>query len=532
MRWRDTGRELVPVLAVLLAGLAFYLLTMAPTVLWGDDAELQRIVVTGEPRITGQSSRASHLLWLSIASWVVRTQTWLPLDRAGQTALVSAVCAAVALPLVYLAAVEVCTATGESRRRLAGMAAAGALAVSHTFWLLAVRPAVYTLQMALLAAAVWAMLRWRRTLSGAYLAIAASAVAAALLNHIMILASVPGLALLAVPAQRTVLWNIWRNPATRRQVGIAAAIALVAVMMGAVLAQRSGVPLADLALAALSYRPYLPSLRDMLLVPGYLLYQFPVAMLLAVPGVRRLWHTDRWLLAGLAALYGSNVLLMLARFHPAMYVRDQYIFYLPSYMPVAVLIGTGAAVSAGGIDIPRWLRTWWHRARRLHVPPVAVMAIVLVPLAIYPVAAVVAGTLATRLAPARVLPGRDPVAFYLWPAKTGYTGARLYGIAAFEALPASAAVVADWLPYQTLRYLQTIEGYRPDVLLEQINAGNGAQLRFLLDQRGRRPLFLANDSPFPYYEMEEIRRCFQVDPAGDGGVVYRLTPRAESIAGC
>ncbi|HEV2123773.1 MAG TPA: hypothetical protein VGW38_13500, partial [Chloroflexota bacterium] len=53
---------------VLLFGAALYITSLAPSVLWGDDAELQRIVVTGEARAIGQSSRASHLLWLAIAS--------------------------------------------------------------------------------------------------------------------------------------------------------------------------------------------------------------------------------------------------------------------------------------------------------------------------------------------------------------------------------------------------------------------------------------------------------------------------------
>jgi hypothetical protein len=120
------------------------------------------------------------------------------------------------------------------------------------------------------------------------------------------------------------------------------------------------------------------------------------------------------------------------------------------------------------------------------------------------------------------------VAFYLVPGKGGYAGARAYGDAAMETLAPQAAVVADWLPYQTLRYLQEVEGRRPDVLLAQINAGTGAQLAFLLEQGGRRPVYLADAAPRPYYDLAEIERCFSLRPQGP---VYRLEPKGTSATG-
>ena len=149
----------------------------------------------------------------------------------------------------------------------------------------------------------------------------------------------------------------------------------------------------------------------------------------------------------------------------------------------------------------------------------ALVVIACAPVVVYPLMATVAGPIATRLAPSRVLPGRDPVWYYLWPPKTGYTGARDYVTAAFAALPGGAVVVADWLPYQPMRYVQAVEGGRPDVRLEMINAGDGRQIAFLKAQPLNTPLFIADDSPFPYYEIEDIRQCFDVNRVG---VIYRL----------
>jgi hypothetical protein len=75
-----------------------------------------------------------------------------------------------------------------------------------------------------------------------------------------------------------------------------------------------------------------------------------------------------------------------------------------------------------------------------------------------------------------------------------------------------------------MRYVQAVEGGRPDVRLEMINAGDGRQLTFLKAQSPGTPLFLADVSPPPYYEIDDIRACFDVEAVG---VVYRLQRRVE-----
>jgi hypothetical protein len=412
---------------------------------------------------------------------------------------------ALALVFVYLAGCELARALG-TRARLAGLLAAGALGVSHTFWLLAVRPAVYTLSVLLVALATWATLCWRRALRPAWLAAGVVTMVMGLTNHVLAAASAPGLVALAVAVPR---------PQRRRLLlAVAVALGLGVVALGAAVAL--GAPLVDLLAAGSAFRPAAPSLRELASAPAFLIYQFPLTLPLAAWGAVRLWRQDRGALVGVLLLYAGNVLLILLHHPPAgISFRDQFLFYLPSYLPVALLVGVGGAAVVG--DVTRAAR------RRRAAVAVAVLA----PLAIYPLAAAMAGAVATRLVPARSLPGRDPVAFYLLPGKGGYTGARDYGEAALQRLAPQAAVVADWLPYQTLLYLQRVEGRRPDVLLSNINAGTGEQLRFLLRHSGQRPLYLADAASRPYYDVDEIERCFSLNPEGP---VFRLRPRG--TAGC
>jgi len=292
-----------------------------------------------------------------------------------------------------------------------------------------------------------------------------------------------------------------------------------ALLVIGVFASMAGFPIWALVRAIVSYRPYLPSFRDIALVPVYLVYQFPVALFLVFWAGRPLVRCGIATVLGIALTYSGVVGLMLFRFHPEMYVRDQFLFYLPSYVPVAIMIGLGAGELSNRPAVMARLNGWRG--------PVLLGSILLAPLAVYPVATLVAGGVATRLAPSRVLPGRDPVSYYLWPPKTGYTGAREYADAAFGALPVGAVVIADWLPYQVLRYAQVVERARPDLRLEMINAGDDRQVRFLREQPEGTPLYLADASPLPYYEMDGIRACHEVVKTG---VVYRLDRRPK--AGC
>ena len=488
---------------------AAYMMSSAPTVLWGDDAELQRIAITGEARVVGQSSVASHLLWQAVALWFVRVTTWFPVDAAGRVTLVSALAASASLLPVAAAIRVVGLRAGLGTVALGVAAVTGTVAfgLSHTLWLLASRPDAYTVQVALLALAMWACVRAGATARpAAWWAGATVLVIAALANHVMILASVPGLMVLAtagigVDARRIARFGF-----------MMVAMVVVAAGVGAY----AGFPVQELAASVLSYQPYMPSVRDIGLVPLFLAYQFPLALAMAWWGWIACRRAGARTAAGLALLYAGVVGLMLFRYHPGMYVRDQFIFYLPSYLPVAVLIGLGAGELVD--HPPKWLRL---QGRALVG---TVIALACAPVVVYALAATVAGPIATRLAPARALPGRDPVTYYLWPPKTGYTGARDYVNAAFGALPPGAVVLADWLPYQPMRYVQAVEGARPDVRLEMINAGDGRQIAFLKSQPAGTPLFLADVSPPPYYEIDAIRACFEVEGAG---VVYRLTRKAE-----
>jgi transmembrane protein TMEM260 (protein O-mannosyltransferase) len=494
--WVDAG-------LVLALGFVLYLSCLAPTVLWGDDAELQRLVGSGGEINPGRG----HLLWLVIG----RAFDALPWgDPAGRANLVSAVFGALTLPLVY-ACVFILT-----RRREAAWLGAGALAVSHTFWLHAVRAEVYTLHTFFLAGAAAAALAWAKAPErSGRLFLAAFLMGFALGNHVLMLTSAPALA-----------WLVWRVGARhgRREARWASpALAIAAGALGAapylalVLPHAVGDPLA---------RPL--SVLDPLSISGweaarasaYFVYQFPLGLVLAVPGAVDLWKRER-----ASAEFLIIALASAAGFALSFHVRDQYVFFLPAYVILSILIGAGAAKlleggEAATSDAEPGRRTGARfvssiLARRAGL----VLALLAAPPLLYLSATPLSNALGASLVGLRILPGRD-ARFFLWPPKTGYVAARRFAEEAFAAVPEGGLILADWTPAQPLLYLQAVEGRRPDVTVKTLGAGWGLQAAYLIDQSAARPVFIAGIGD--YFDMEEIGRSFDVRPAGP---IYRLEPK-------
>jgi hypothetical protein len=470
------GRRFAAALGWVAAGsFVLYVSTLAPTVLWGDDAELQRRAVTG----TGTEGNRPYELWTAIAHPFVA----IPFgDVAWRVNLVSAVFGALTIGNVFA------TTQLLGLSRTAGLLASASLAVSHTHWLHSVRTEVYAVLLFFLSTTMALLGAWRLRRPHDSLAAAGTIVSAgfAMAAHL--------LGLLALPA---IAAAVATDPVRRRRVPNGLLLILAVAVAVRVHGGTEAVRGAAEASASLSS----VSVRDGALALGFLGYQF-VGMSWLIPvGIVRAWRRRRalaWLLVGTCAV---NVALVLPLKEP-----DRYVYYLPTYLLCAVLIG------AGWEGRPRWL------GARVGAALVATQVMA------YAATPAVLEAAGASLIPQRDLPYRNNNWFFLWPPKNGYDGARRFGQETLGSVPPGAAVLADWLPLQTLRYLQVVEGRRPDVLVEEVPAGDGRQASWLRAQARTRPVFIADREP--YYEMEWIERGFEVAPRGP---IWALSPRTEAL---
>ena len=458
--------------------LLLYLATLAPTVLWGDDAEFQRLAFTGR---VGAGVR-SYPLWVAVAHSLSR---WLPAEAAWSANLVSALCAALVVGVLFV------LVSGLTHSRPAGWVAGLALAFSHTFWLHAVRAEVYTLFLlgyVLVLALLWG---WRLRPAGGLLLAAFGLAGLTLLAHRLLLTAWPAL-------------GYWLVRVPKPRPGRAYALALAGLLLG-------GLPFLLLVLlpgrgaaGEIEGELGLVRLRDVGLGLGFWGYQFLFLLPLGVWGAWRQWRADRPGAVFLGLLWGGSVLFALS-----FRVNDQYVFYLPAYLVFAVWLGWGAA---------DWLARLAGRARAVWLVGLLLLAAGAPPL-VYRLTPAALNYLDLDLLPGRDVPYRDNNLFFLYPPKAGYDGARRYAAEVLASLPPDAALLADWTPLQPLLYLQVVEGVRPDVLLVQIHPGRGQQLPWLLAQSRTRPVFLADLER--YYDLAEIETRFELLPYG---LVYQALP--------
>ena len=320
-------------LVLFIIALVFYWQTLAPTVLWGDDAYFQQAAFVGNTAFRPDGS--AHWLWLKAAQQFIR----LPWGNiAYRVNLLSAVAASITIVGIYAAARTLQLSV------VAAIIAATSLAISHTFWSQAVRAEVYTLFTALMSFQLALWFYWQKNRPWPIYT-------AALLYGITIIGH--QMALLLWPGAMLLLWTRrhWLTPKQWLLLLLTFMIGLI-LFLGVIYTQIGQV--ANLSMIISLQRYFTQSgddyrqamldfssqtlLRDIILWLGFLGFQFfSPALFLGIWGsVKsiRNYKQSNWLV--LIILYLTMIL-----FAFSYHVNDQFVFYLPSYLIFSLLIGRG-----------------------------------------------------------------------------------------------------------------------------------------------------------------------------------------------
>jgi hypothetical protein len=173
---------------------------------------------------------------------------------------------------------------------------------------------------------------------------------------------------------------------------------------------------------------------------------FPTpAVLLVLPGLTAALRTSKYKLWGvmLVVLLGIH-LVWAVRYN----VPDQYTFFIPAWVLLAVVLGLGA---------DRFLRC---RSRRWAG---ALLAAAALPAAVYVPLPQIARALKVNLGVGRSVPYRDDYAYFLHPWKTGYQGAERFAVEVGRMLPPGAVFLAESTTVRPIHYLQLTGRWRTDV---------------------------------------------------------------------
>jgi hypothetical protein len=452
-------------LALVLGALMLYVATLLPGIGSGDTAEFQRVAPTLSVAHPTGYPLYTMLGWL-----------WSRLPLGGTPAwsmnLFSASTAALAIGTLFLAA----RALGQAR--LVAAAAALTLAVSSTFWSQATIAEVYALAALIQALLIYALLRWRQrrnpdssTSSGGTVGrgwplwIAGLLLGLGLAHHRTIILMLPG-ALLFLFCSHTAYRrhradDILAQPSVRSvakkelvaTLGAALAGCLLYVYLPLRAPQWIDSPQAFAQYVAGSSalsvwltpeQPWLVAwehireLAQRLIWPQF----FPLGAVLALLGALRLWWRDRMAAALLTISY-ALVLLFCTLF----FVQDVDVFMISAHLIAALLLGEGAMLIVERMKdegrTTNVAKPWF-----LVVRPSSFigLALLLLPtlLLLHNIAPIRAANNAANEAIARATLAQP--------------------------LPPGALLIVDWEAVEGMRYLQVLEGLRPDLEIRPLNA--------------------------------------------------------------
>ena len=427
--WRDY-------LAAFVIALVLYVISAAPGVLWQDSGMAQIRVLRGD--ITGEYGLAlSHPLYYLIAMGF----QYLPFaDSAYKTNLVAAIFGAITIANLYLFLLL------STRHRFGSALGALALLVAHTFWQHCAIAEVYTISTTLLTVELLCLQQYIATGHSRWLAGMFFANGLSISNHMVASLSLAcygawciRLIFLRRLHFKTMIWCML--------VWLAGASIYIALIAQAIL---DGTPPLDALLSAcigdygnnvLNTRITPQLLMNSLLYIGM---NFPSPLLLVViPGFIAVWRQNpdwRFILFSLLAIHT----LWAARYN----VPDQYTFFIPTIVILAIFIGFGCA-------------------RLLNKPSKGRAATLLLCAMLPPIVYFFLPELARKAGISkgldRDMPFRDGYAYFLQPWKTGYDGPWKFAEDVQTRLPKDSVLFCDSTAVRPLHYAALLGRWRMDL---------------------------------------------------------------------
>ena len=492
-------------IAVFLCSFAFYVFTLAPTVIWGDSASFALNVK--EMKLT--VSADSHPLFIILGHLF----SYLPFELAYTLNLLSAVTASLAVLMVYLVVLEIIGST------LSAVIGAVSLCVSHAFWLHAVIAEVYDLNAFFVLITSLVLLKWKKKPTNSHLLyLAAFLFGLGLCNHIVMAFTFIGFLFLILVTNPRMLSKLKVLLITVCSF-LAGSSLLIYLYYQNLMKGRTASMLMDIttgyhykkAMLVISHGLF----RDISMYFSYLFYQFPViGFSLIFIGIVALFRKDRIVAIFLLLLIGVNAFFFLS-FGPGTERTTKYTFYISDYAVFSILIGYGSMIFIN------YLKNKGYSLIKLSSTGMAL--IILLPLFLYNITPYASKSLGIDLLHARTLPYRDNETYFLNPSKRGYTGAARYAEEALNTASLHSIIIADFTPYTVLRYFQQIKGTRSDISVidSRDNRENTTQ-KVVSKYYGKRDIYLAGFEK-GYYKIGRLKDEYDFVTEG---VLYRVVRKS------
>jgi hypothetical protein len=527
---------------VFLLTTSFYVLTLSPSLAWGDGVKLQTEAVTGESFVLAEMppeefspdpyifSKVGVAAWdhpLYIMLGYVLVNAFPFIDSLRLVNLISAIFGAASVTLVFIIARRLTSSNAAS------CIAAFALAVSHTFWWHSSTPEVYTLFVFLLLVSYRLFDEFEQAQNHKFLIGGAFFLGLAASNHILAFLAIPALVIYFFLAGKPLRFDSsgWKK-SLFSAVGFLAGFSLYMIQFIRVSGSLSinetvGPALGSTFLTRLDFFSPVILGSSLITYASFLAFQFgPLGIILGILGMRRVFAN-----AEPSPRKAFAFFLVFMLFGVVYRVTDQFAFFLTSYVFFAILMAIGASRLLTTLRTnPRFILTIILFLTLLLTPPLYRLV---------PQLARQNGIGDSLLGIPQIGTGlRDGFAYYIDPNKRGDFNAYNFGRETMTSLAPNAVVIAEWYQdtdeYFILRYFQKVENLRPDVSLHGWSIEDpftfDSQLvsSVIEDAFPERPVYLASLSE-KFYAASTLIETYCVVPENN---LYRLYERGDAALSC
>ena len=484
--------------AVLVTVFAFilYLKTLAPTVIWGDSAKLAIFV--------NEIKLSFRLEYHPLHTVIGVLFNNLPFGNcAYRLNLMSAFFGALTVYLVYLILVR------WTHSVIAALGGAVSLTVSHVFWLLSVINESYTLFTFLMAMMILLITLWDETKKKYFLYLTAFVFGISLSNNLLMPFLLPGFIYFYLSAHNRSSQLKWTWLIVLLFSALGASL-LIALAVKSIIA--GGLDLFDLVEGGpfrRYYRSPVKMLKEIVMYPAYLMYQFPVlGFAFGFIGVWYQFRLDRRKFMFLFLILFSDLIFASG------YMRQkQFYLLIPGFLVFSLWIGIGISAFSS------WAANRINHRRVAEL--IMVVCLIMGPILLYSSMPTIVKVLNFDLVRARSLPYRNNAQFFLVPDKHDEYGAERFGEEVFQILEPKSIIISDFTPIAVLRYFQNVAEVRKDVWLKLIDF-EPLNIDFVDKYIGSRPIYIADDLE-PDYNIAGLKAKYNLIPIGP---IIKIEPKA------
>lgn len=478
--------------SVFISALTFYFFTLAPTISWGDSADLALRMVANDHMFDG--THRAYNLYLRIGEFF----QYLPFGDAGTRAnFMSAFFGALTVTSVAYIVFLI------TNNLLAAVIGSLSLLVAHTFWLLSVIAEVYTFNAALIFIMFALIIAWYKYEKD-YLFILAIIFASFSLNH-------HATGLVAIAAILPLIILKIRNVSLFTLFSAVLLLFLFSYSYWADVVSKlsSGDSLIkSLGLAVSQNANYqISPFREFVKFISYLAYNFfGIGLILAFYGIyiglrKKFFFVLPffvWSLAFIIAGITSSI-------------PDKFNIYVLSYPSFAIAIGIG----------------FWDLINKRKISKkmtsIIIVLILIIPPILYYLTVQISHNFNIDLTKARVAPYRDNARYFLFPPKNKDYGPKVFAEKAIDDVSLNGVLIADYTLWRPLCYVQKIENIRSDVKLLWVERLFRKDItNYISNIDCSVDVFLASDTPPEYYKLNELLQKFSVVKQGS---IFKVVDR-------